>query len=161
MFSIGDKIVYPVHGAGVVEGIEEKEVLGEKKSYYILRLWGDEMRIMIPQDQAYHAGLRKVGDEELLERALLILQEDVDDVALNWNKRLRQNMDKIKSGNICQVAEVVRNLMVRDLRKGLANGEKKLLDSAKQILVSEIAVSQNLEEEQAYDLVDSCFHLDC
>lgn len=140
--------MYPMHGAGVIEGIEEKEVLGERKRYYIMRLPIGDMRVMIPIDNVADAGLRFVIDQEGIERVIDILGQKGSKMSSNWNHRYRANMEKIKSGDVFEVAEVVRNLAIRDREKGLSTGERKMFDSAKQILISELALAQGTTREQ-------------
>lgn len=147
MFNIGDKIVYPMHGAGVIEAIEEKEILGEKRCYYVLRMPIGEMKVMVPISNVETIGIRKVIDEEEIGRVFNILQQEDSPMSSNWNRRYRNNMEKIKSGNIYELAEVVRNLAARDKEKGLSTGEKKMLDNARQILLSELVLAENKEEE--------------
>lgn len=153
MFNIGDKIVYPMHGAGIIEGIEEKEILGKKRKYYVMRLPLGNMKIMIPIDNTENIGLREVIDEDQLTEVVEILKGSKSKMSQNWNRRYRANMDKIKSGDIYEVAEVVRNLVLLDEEKGLSTGERKMLNSAKQILVSELSLVRNLSEEEAENML--------
>ena len=134
MFNVGDKVVYPMHGAGVIEAIEEREFLGEKRRYYIMRMPIGDMRVMVPTDATEEVGLRQVMSREDVEQVLAICYQSTK-MSNNWNRRYRANMEKIKSGNAFEVAGVVRNLIQRDKEKGLSSGEKKMLDSARQILV--------------------------
>ncbi len=157
MFKIGDKVVYPMHGAGVIESIEEKEVLGEKRQYYILRLPVGDMKVMIPINNGEEVGLREVVGWEGVERVLSILRQQCSAMSPNWNRRYRANLEKIKSGNIYEVAEVVRNLIKRDREKGLSSGERKMLENARQILISELVLATELEEEKARLLLDGAF----
>ena len=154
MFVIGEKVVYPVHGAGVIEAINQQEVLGEKRSYYVLRLYVGDMRVLVPVDGVARAGMRRVCDADKLDEVRLILRETASPWDDNWNRRYRLNMDKIRSGDICQLAEVVRNLMRRDVAKGLSTGEKKMLDNARKILMSEVALAAGeepaMQEEQLF-----------
>lgn len=154
MFKVGDKVVYPMHGAGVIEAIEEREFLGEKRRYYIMRMPIGDMRVMVPTDATEEVGLRQVMSREDVEQVLAILRSQSTKMSNNWNRRYRANMEKIKSGNAFEVAGVVRNLIQRDKEKGLSSGEKKMLDSARQILVSELVLAQDIGEEEAEDLVD-------
>lgn len=147
MFKTGDKVVYPMHGAGIIEAIEEREVLGVKHKYYILRIPVGEMKIMIPTKNVDDIGLREVIDREGVKKVFEIFKQSSTKMSGNWNQRYRVNMEKIKSGDIMQVAEVVRNLMLREMEKGLSTGEKKMLESAKQILVSELVLAEDSEEE--------------
>jgi len=147
-FNVGDKVVYPMHGAGIIEAIEEKEVLGERQKYYIMRMPIGEMKVMIPMDSVAEVGLRQVIDEEGVSRVYDILRGEKSSMSQNWNRRYRANMEKIKSGDIFEVAEVVRNLAIRDREKGLSTGERKMLDNARQILISELVLAQGTTEEQ-------------
>lgn len=147
VFEVGDKVVYPMHGAGVIEAIEEKEVLGEKQQYYIMRLPIGEMRVMIPTANVDEVGLRFVIDEEGVERVFEVLQGKATKMSSNWNHRYRANMEKIRSGDIFEVAGVVRNLALRDRERGLSTGERKMFDSAKQILISELALAKGESRE--------------
>ncbi|KUK82696.1 MAG: Transcriptional regulator [Pelotomaculum thermopropionicum] len=157
MFKIGDKVVYPMHGAGVIEAIEEKEVLGEKRLYYILRLPVGDMKVMIPISNGKEVGLRGVVDREGVKKVIHILRQQSSSMSPNWNRRYRANLEKIKSGNIYEVAEVVRNLVKRDREKGLSSGERKMLENARQILISELVLATELEEEKAQLLIDGAF----
>ena len=147
MFIIGEKVVYPVHGAGVIEGIEQQEVLGQYRSYYVLRMYVGEMRVLVPVDSVERTGMRHVCNAEKLAEVCLILRDVPSPWDDNWNRRYRLNMDKIRSGDICQLAEVVRNLMCRDSSKGLSTGEKKMLDNARKILMSEVVLAAGTEPE--------------
>lgn len=147
-FNIGDKVVYPMHGAGIIEAIEEKEVLGEKQRYYIMKLPIGEMKVMIPMDNVEEIGLRQIIDHDGVEKVYHILRGEVSNMSQNWNRRYRANMEKIKSGDIFEVAEVVRNLAIRDREKGLSTGERKMLDNARQILISELVLAQDTTEEK-------------
>lgn len=153
-FNIGDKIVYPMHGAGIIESIEEKIILGEKRSYYVLRMPIGDMKLMIPMINVGEIGLRKVIDEEGVSEVLNILGQKDTPMSSNWNRRYRNNMEKIKSGNIYELAEVVRNLSMRDKEKGLSTGEKKMLDNARQILISELVLAKNSKEDKIKNLLE-------
>ena len=153
MFSVGDKVVYPMHGAGVIEAIEEKEILGAKKKYYVMKLPVGDMKVMIPMDSIVQVGLREVVREDMVRQVFDVLQDHQNEVSANWNRRYRDHLEKIKSGNILDVAEVVRNLTLRDRIKGLSTGERKMLESARQILISElILVKDTSREEVASEL---------
>lgn len=157
MFNIGDKVVYPMHGAGIIEAIEEKEVLGEKKQYYILRLPVGDMKVMIPITNCKGVGLRSVVDRDGVQRVFKILEGQSSIMSTNWNRRYRANLEKIRSGNIYEVAEVVRNLIQRDKEKGLSSGERKMLENARQILISELVLATEMEEEKAQSMLDKVF----
>lgn len=154
MFKVGDKVVYPMHGAGIIEAIEEREFLGEKRQYYVMRMPIGDMKVMVPTDSTEEVGLRRVMSRDDVEEVLAILRSQRTKMSSNWNRRYRANMEKIKSGNAFEVAEVVRNLIQREQEKGLSSGEKKMLDSARQILVSELVLARNMGEEEAETLVD-------
>ncbi len=157
MFKIGDKVVYPMHGAGVVEAIEEREILGESKQYYVLRLPIGNMKVMVPTSSGKEVGLREVIDREEVQKVFCFLKGNVTNMPGNWNRRYRANLEKIKSGNIYEVAEVVRNLACREREKGLSSGEKRMLESARQILISELVLATELEEEKARTMLDEMF----
>lgn len=153
MFNVGDYIVYPMHGAGTIDAIEEKDILGQKQAYYIIKMPG-EVKVMIPTAQADKVGIRGIIDKNEANKVFDILGEDETQMDLNWNKRYRENMDKMKTGDIYEVADVVRNLSYKQKEKGLSTGEKKMLLNAKQILVSELALVEAIEQEQVEGLVD-------
>ena len=154
MFKVGDRVVYPMHGAGIIEAIEEKEILGQKRQYYVLRLPMGDIKLMIPTDNVEETGLREVISQEEVPKVLKVLRERKVTMCSNWNRRYRANLEKIKSGNIYEVAEVVRNLVLREKEKGLSSGERRMLDSARQILISELVLAQGKEEEEVASLLD-------
>jgi len=157
LFNIGDRVVYPMHGAGVIEAIEEKEILGAWKKYYVMKLPLGEMKVLIPTDNIVQVGLRGVIEEEEVHDVFVILKGDQPQMSTNWNRRYRTHLEKIKSGNIYEVAEVVRNLMLRDREKGLSTGESKMLDMARQILISELILVQGLEQAEIINWLDNIF----
>jgi len=154
MFAIGDKIVYPMHGAGVIEEIEEKKILGETRKYYILKVPCGDMKIMIPVDSSKDIGVRSVVSDAELVQVMQTLEGESSQMSTNWNRRYRENMEKLKTGNVLQVAEVVRNLMRTDREKKLSTGEKKMLSNAKQILLSEIILIKGIDIKDASTIVD-------
>jgi len=154
MFQIGDKVVYPMHGAGIIEGIEEKEILGEKQKYYVLRFPVGDMKVMIPTENIKQIGIREVIPTEEVQKVMEFMSGDTQKMPANWNKRYRENMDKIRSGDIYAVADVVRNLMLRDREKGLSTAERKMLNSARQILISELVLSKEADEKEIAELLD-------
>ena len=154
MFNIGDKIVYPMHGAGTIDSIEEKDVLGEKQSYYILKMPG-EVKVMVPIAKAEQVGVRSIIDKGSADKVFEVLEHDETEMNKNWNKRYRDNMDKLKSGDIYEIADVVRNLSFKQKEKGLSTGEKKMLNNAKQILVSELVLAEHASQEDVEKLVDN------
>lgn len=157
MFEIGDNIVYPNHGAGTIVDVEDKEVLGEKKQYYIMQLPIGEMKVMIPKDNVKEIGLRNVINEETVPNVYRVLEGEQSEMSQNWNRRYRANTEKIKTGDIFEVAEVVRNLTIRDIIKGLSTGEKKMLGNSRQILISELVLAQDLSEEEIEEKIDKIF----
>ncbi|MDF2523000.1 MAG: CarD family transcriptional regulator [Clostridiales bacterium] len=157
MFNVGDKIVYPMHGAGVIESIEEKIILGQKKDYYVVKMPVGEMKIMIPINNVEEIGIREIINGTDVDKVFAILEEQNINVNANWNKRYRENMIKIKSGNIYEVADVVRSLMLREKDKGLSTGERKMLNSAKQILVSELVLAKNSNQHEIEEIINMHF----
>lgn len=155
MFNLGDKVVYPMHGAGIIETVEQKEILGEVKKYYVLKMPIGEMKLMIPVDNVNNIGLRNIIDENAVNKVYEILKQAAVINDSNWNKRYRDNMIKMKTGDIFEVAQVVRDLTYRDREKGLSTGEKKMLVSAKQMLVSEIALSTNMDGTGIQEYMDN------
>ena len=154
MFNVGDKVVYPMHGAGEIVSIEEKNILKEKRSYYILRMPG-EVKVMVPTSKAEEIGVRNIIDKGSADKVIGILEQDETEMDKNWNKRYRDNMDKMKSGDIYEIADVVRNLSFKQKEKGLSTGEKKMLNNAKQILVSELVLAEHASQEEVEQLVDN------
>jgi CarD family transcriptional regulator len=154
MYTVGDKIVYPMHGAGVIEAIEEKHVLGECRRYYIVKLPFGDMKIMIPCDCTENVGVREVIRESNLTTVEEALREDSTEMSGNWNRRYRDNMEKLKTGELENVCEVVRNLMRVDRIKKLSTGEKKMLSNAKQILVSELHMASEQDVEEISRRID-------
>ena len=154
MFNVGDKVVYPMHGAGVIQNIEEKNILGEKTSYYIIKMPG-EVKVMVPTVKAEEIGVRNIIDCETANKVFQVLETNSTEMALNWNKRYRDNMDKLKSGDIYEIADVVRNLSFKQKERGLSTGEKKMLLNAKQILISELTLAENSQKEEIEQIVDN------
>lgn len=154
MFKIGDKIVYPMHGAGVIEDLEIKEVLGERREYYILRMPIGDMKVMVPVENIEDVGVRDIISKEEIETVFSILKDKKSKMPDNWNRRYRSNLDLIKTGDINQIAEVVRNLSILDKEKGLSTGERKMLNDAKKILYSELVLASSLSVDEIEKLVD-------
>ena len=153
-YNIGDKVLYPMHGAGVIEAIEVKEILGETHSYYVMKLTSGNMKVMIPMHNAREIGVRDIISIEQAEIVISSFATTRGEEDSNWNKRYRENMLKIRSGNIYEVLEVVKSLMCRDKRKGLSTGERKMLASAKQILVSELVLTNAAETERIEQMLE-------
>jgi len=146
--------VYPHHGAGQVIKKEQKDILGEKREYLTIKILHNDMTVMVPCANAGKAGLRRVIDEETVKKVLSVLSDDVSEMPKNWNRRFKHNRDKIKTGDIYELAEVVRNLAIREQDKGLSTGEKQMFTRAKKILASELMYALEMGEEQAEDHLD-------
>jgi CarD family transcriptional regulator, regulator of rRNA transcription len=154
-FAVGDNVVYPHHGAGQVIKKEEKDILGEKRQYLTIKILHNDMTVMVPCENAGKAGLRRVIDEETVKKVLSVLSDDVSEMPKNWNRRFKHNRDKIKTGDIYELAEVVRNLAIREQDKGLSTGEKQMFTRAKKILASELMYALEMGEEQAEEHLDT------
>jgi CarD family transcriptional regulator len=154
-FSVGDKVVYPHHGAAVIERMEERELFGEKRNYFILKLAYGELTLMVPTDSTEDVGLREVTPAKDMPKVFKVLkkQEPMTNTT-NWSRRFKANVEKLRSGDIYQVADVVRSLHQRDKEKGLSAGEKRMLTKARQILVSELTFSKDCDEEAAEKMLD-------
>ncbi len=147
-FEVGDNVVYPHHGAGKVLKKEMKEVLGEKREYLTIKILHNDMTVMVPTANAAVAGLRRVIDEETLQKVLAVLQDQCSEMPKNWNRRFKHNRDKIKTGDIYELAEVVRNLAIREHQKGLSTGEKQMYTRAKKVLASEMMYALDMDEDR-------------
>lgn len=143
MFQVGDKIVHPMHGAGVVDAIVKKKVNGVVREYYSLKLPVGDMVVMIPTATSEAIGVRPIVDAQQADRVIAAIPKMEVEVITNWNQRYRDNLAHIKSGNLMEVALVIKGLFRRDIARGLSTGERKLLHSAKQILISELVLAQN------------------
>jgi len=148
-FEIGDSVVYPHHGAGTVVKKESKDILGETRDYLTIKILHNDMTVMVPCANAGKAGLRRIIDEEAVKKVLFVLQDDLSEMPKNWNRRFKHNRDKIKTGDIYELAEVVRNLALREHEKGLSTGEKQMFTRAKKILASELMYALDKDEEGA------------
>jgi CarD family transcriptional regulator len=148
-FEIGDNVVYPHHGAGKVLRKEQKDILGESREYLTIKILHNDMTVMVPTENAALAGLRRVIDEETVKKVLAVLQDECSDMPKNWNRRFKHNRDKIKTGDIYELAEVVRNLAIREHEKGLSTGEKQMFTRAKKILASELMYALEMGEDEA------------
>ena len=155
MFNVGDKIVYPMHGAGTIDAIENKNILGEEQSYYVIKMPG-EVKVMVPTEKAEQIGVRSVINKEEASKVIAVLEHNETEMSQNWNKRYRDNMDKMKSGDVYEVADVVRNLAFKQKEKGsLSTGEKKMLNNAKQILVSELVLAEHATQDVIEEEIES------
>ena len=159
MFQIGDKILYPMHGAGVIEEIEEKEMLGEKQQYYIFNMPHRNMQCMIPIGKTENLSIREVVDNETLEEVLKNLQHGEPDTSVNRHQRYNIYLNKMKTGDIFECAEVIRDLMYIGKSKSLSSNDKSILNTARQILISEVVLVRNIDEETANELIDGVINI--
>jgi CarD family transcriptional regulator len=153
-FELGDNVVYPHHGAGQVLKKERRKMFGEEREYLTIKILHNDMTVMVPCENAALAGLRRVIDEETVQKVLAVLADDVSEMPKNWNRRFKHNRDKIKTGDIYELAEVVRNLAIREQEKGLSTGEKQMFTRAKKILASELMYALEMEEDEAEEHLD-------
>jgi CarD family transcriptional regulator len=147
-FRVGDRIAHPMHGAGVIDSIEKRKINGTEREYYVLKLPVGDMLVMIPKETSSEIGVRPIVARETAEKIINAIPNIQIDMVQNWNKRYRENMLKIKSGDLMEVAAVVKGLMCRDMDRGLSTGERKMLHSAKQILISEIVLAESSSYEE-------------
>ncbi|WML52428.1 CarD family transcriptional regulator [Neobacillus sp. PS3-12] len=154
MFHVGDTIVYPMQGVGVIEAIEEKEILGEKHKYYMIKMSIKGMQVMIPIDKVQKSRIRLVEDVLTLEHVLDIFQNGQTDITLSMKERYKVNTEKLRSGNIQEGAEVVRDLMRLNKKKSLNSSEKQMLNSARKIFIGELGIIRGITENQANDLLN-------
>jgi CarD family transcriptional regulator len=154
LYKIGDKVVYPHHGAGTVVKREKREVLGEKREYLTIKILHNDMTVNVPSENAEAVGLRKVIGEDMVKVVIKALTGGGTAMPKNWNRRFKHNRDKMKTGNIFELAEVVRNLAVRNNEKGLSTGEKQMFVKAKKILASELMYAKDMDEDEAASWLD-------
>ena len=153
-FEEGDNVVYPHHGAGVVMTKESRDMMGEKREYLTIKILHNDMTVMVPCDNAHVAGLRRVINEEQVRRVIDVLTGEVSEMPKNWNRRFKYNREKIKTGDVYELAEVVRNLAIREWEKGLSTGEKQMYTRAKKILASEFMYALDKDEDGAEEYID-------
>ncbi|MDX1659209.1 MAG: CarD family transcriptional regulator [Nitriliruptorales bacterium] len=153
-YTVGDTVVYPHHGAAVIEKTEQRDLSGESREYFVLRLSYGDLTVMVPSDSCEQVGIRNVISKREVQEVLSVLREPEPNPNGNWSRRFKANYEKLRSGDIFQVAEVVRNLATREKGRGLSAGEKRMLTKAKQILLSELAVAIGKDEEQADALIE-------
>ena len=153
-FQVGDNVVYPHHGAGVVLKRESRDMMGESKDYLTIKILHNDMTVMVPCESAHIAGLRRVINEEQVRRVIDVLTGEVSEMPKNWNRRFKYNREKIKTGDVFELAEVVRNLAIREWEKGLSTGEKQMYTRAKKILASEFMYALDKDEEDAEGYLD-------
>jgi CarD family transcriptional regulator len=154
LFDVGDKVVYPHHGAAIVERREKREVFGETRDYLVLKVTYGDLTLMVPADNVEEVGLREVINDEEVEEVFAVLRKKEARMPTNWSRRFKNHLEKLKSGDIYQIAEVVRNLSIRDKDKGLSAGEKRMVTKARQILVSELIFAIGVTEEEAEAKLD-------
>lgn len=155
MFDVGDKVVYPHHGAGTVISKDVRAVLGEDREYLTIQILHNDLTVNVPSENAERVGLRTVIDEEMVERVVEVLNGSGTQMPKNWNRRFKYNRDKMKTGDIFELAEVVRNLSLREHEKGLSTGEKQMFVKAKKILASEIMYAKDLDEDAAAEWLEA------
>ncbi len=156
MFKIGDKAVYPAHGVGIIESIESREISGITQTFYTLRIKESGMTIMIPVNNAENVGLRKVVDEDTVTKVYEILKERDNSIDnQTWNRRYREYMEKIKTGCVLEIAKVLRDLYLLKFDKELSFGEKKMLNTAKNLLIKELSIAKNTTESKMEEELDS------
>ena len=153
-YEVGDNVVYPHHGAGVVLKKESRDMMGESRDYLTIKILHNDMTVMVPCENAHRAGLRRVIDEEQVRRVIDVLTGEVSEMPKNWNRRFKYNREKIKTGDVYELAEVVRNLAIREWEKGLSTGEKQMYTRAKKILASEFMYALDKDEEGAEEYID-------
>ncbi|MFA6448022.1 MAG: CarD family transcriptional regulator [bacterium] len=159
MFRIGDKILHPLHGVGLIEAITDQQVLGRDHKYYMVSLSMKNMKIMVPVESADEIGVRRIIKTEVIDEVLMDLKsKKTSEMPANWNRRYKHNLEKIKTGDVHEVAEVLRNLYLKDRKKGLSMGEKKMLDNAMQLLVGEISSAKKVTFEKAKAYVVEALH---
>ncbi len=154
MFEVGDKVVYPHHGAGTVVKKEKREILGQTREYLTIKILHNDMTVNVPVENAEQVGLRTVIDEDLVNTVVKALTAGESEMPKNWNRRFKHNRDKMKTGDIFELAEVVKNLNLRDHEKGLSTGEKQMFVKAKKILASELMYAKAVDEEEAAEWLE-------
>ena len=154
MYKVGEKVVYPHHGAGTVVKKEMREVLGQKREYLTIKILHNDMTVNVPCDNVEKVGLRKVIDEAMVDQVVKALTGNGTVMPKNWNRRFKHNRDKMKTGDIFELAEVVKNLSLRDHEKGLSTGEKQMFVKAKKILASELMYAKAMDEDEAAEWLE-------
>ena len=154
-FQIGDKVAHPMYGAGVLESVVQKKVGGVVQEYYIMKLAKSSMIVMIPTQGSEEIGVRPVVDPDQADRVLAAIPSIQVEMTANWNHRYRENMERLKSGDLLEVARVVKGLTLRDAKRSLSTGERNMLHSARQILISELVLSKGLSYETVEAQLDT------
>ena len=158
MFIAGDMAVYPAHGVGVIESIETQTVAGMDHSFYVMKIIENDMKIMIPTRNSVNVGLRAIIDKNEVEKVMGILRErNIAISTQTWNRRYRDYMEKIKTGSIFEVAIVLRDLFLLSVDKELSYGERKMMDTAKNLIVKEISLARNIDEVKTADQIERMF----
>ncbi len=158
MFSVGDLAVYPAHGVGVIEKIETQEISGCRQDFYVMRILDNDMIIMIPKQNVSNVGLREIiGQDDVIKLYSILKKRDIVIDNQTWNRRYREYTDKIKTGSVFEVAEVYRDLLMLKVEKDLSFGERKMLDTARSLLVKEISLARNVDEEQVEEDLERIF----
>ncbi|USF25587.1 RNA polymerase-binding transcription factor CarD [Firmicutes bacterium ASF500] len=155
MYQIGDKVVHPMYGGGVVDSIVQKTVDGVVRDYYILKLPNRSMVVMVPTDNCEEIGVRRVVDQTQADQVMAAIPDIQVEMTANWNHRYRENMERMKSGDLLEVARVIKGLTIRDQKRGLSTGERKMLHSARQILISEIVLAKSSSYESVEKELDT------
>ena len=153
MFKVGDNIFYPLHGAGTIESIEEKNILGENKKYYVMKMPIGDVKVMVPTDNAENIGVREIVKEDTVNKVFKVFDTATEMEKISWSKRYKENMDKMKTGDLVEIADVVKTLSFKQKDKGLSTSEKKMLNNAKQILVSELVLTNNKGKEEIEEMI--------
>ena len=153
-FTVGETVVYPHHGAALIEAIETREIKGVARTYLVLKVAQGDLTVRVPADNVDLVGVRDVVDKAGLDRVFDVLRAVVPDEPTNWSRRYKANLEKLHSGNVMKVAEVVRDLWRRERERGLSAGEKRMLSKARHILVSELALAEKTDEEKAETILD-------
>ena len=157
MYQVGEKIVHPLYGAGIIENLEEKEVEGVMQTYYVLQIPVGNLKIMISAAKAVAQGIRCIHSKDEIVGIISSIKDDEIDMPDNWNQRYKENMERIKSGKLSEVSLVFRNLLLRERERGLSTAEKKLMTTAKQIILSELILSQDIDRQEAETLLEGIF----
>lgn len=154
MFKIGDKIVYPMHGAGTIVGIEKKKILGDTHEYYILEMPAGNVKVMVPVKNAEEIGVRNVLTEEYVDEVIDVFKNYIGEkYDNNWNKRYRENIERMKKGDLKEIAKIAKALLVRDREKALSNAERKMFVNAKNILFSELSLIKKMSYEELEEML--------
>ncbi len=154
MYKVGDKIVYPMHGAGIIEAIEEREIFDEVSTFYIMQIVSEGLQILIPIDKVDDIGVRSIVSGDVIDEMLESMKTPMDEMEKNWNRRYRNHLEHLKTGDIFEVAKVVKNLILLDRKKGLSTGEKKMLNNARNFIVSEMVLIEKRDKDDLIDLIN-------